>query len=107
MANTPGIRLSCPVAHFRLDRREEITVKWYILSADTIIIVIGELRLYYSYNILKCLLCIYIKKKSLGAIFQMWQESRQRQMAQFQNIAVAPEHQITGHGVNSVTPEQV
>ena len=37
----------------------------------------------------------------------MWKETRQRQMAQFQNIAMAPEHHFTGHGVNSVTPEQV
>ena len=37
----------------------------------------------------------------------MWRETRQRQMAQFQNIAIGNEHQLEGHGVNSVTPEQV
>ena len=37
----------------------------------------------------------------------MWKETRQRQMAQFTNVAIGFEHQIFGHGANSVTPEQV
>ena len=43
----------------------------------------------------------------LGAIFQMWRETRRRQMAQFQNVAIDSSHQIEGHGANAVTPEQV
>ena len=42
MVNTPGQRLTSPVAHFRLDKREEVTIKWYMLSCDTIVIIIGE-----------------------------------------------------------------
>ena len=37
----------------------------------------------------------------------MWKETRQRQMGQFENIAIAPERGLDGHGANSVTPEQV
>ena len=37
----------------------------------------------------------------------MWKETRQRQMAQFTNVAIGFEHQIFGHGANTVTPEQV
>ena len=44
-ANVPGQRLTCPVAKFRLDRRTEVAIKWYLLSCDTIIIIIGT---YYS-----------------------------------------------------------
>lgn len=37
----------------------------------------------------------------------MWKETRQRQMAQFQNMEIGSEHQIEGHGAHAVTPEQV
>ena len=37
----------------------------------------------------------------------MWKETRQRQLAQFQNIAIDNDHQLDGHGTNAVTPEQV
>ena len=43
----------------------------------------------------------------LGAIFQMWKVTRQRQMAQFSNMDAGREHGIGGHGLHSVTPEQV
>ena len=46
MASPPGQRLSCPVAHFRLDRREEMTIRWDMLSADTIIVIIGEFLIF-------------------------------------------------------------
>ena len=42
-----------------------------------------------------------------GAIFQMWQVNRQRQMAQFTNMDAGREHGIGGHGLHSATPEQV
>ena len=37
----------------------------------------------------------------------MWQESRQRQMAQFENMAIENEPRVEGHGAHAVTPEQV
>ena len=43
----------------------------------------------------------------LGAIFQMWKVTRQRQMAQFTNMDAGREQGIEGHGAHSVTPEQV
>ena len=52
-------------------------------------------------------LCILNFNYILGAIFQMWKETRTRQMAQFQNLEIGEEHHLDGHGVNTVTPEQV
>ena len=102
MVNTPGQRLTSPVAHFRLDKREEVTIKWYMLSCDTIVIIIGKSTVITIALTLRTLLTII-----LGAIFQMWQVTRQRQMAQFTNMDAGREQGIGGHGLHSVTPEQV
>ena len=69
----------CPVAKFRLDKRPELTIKWHLLSCDTIVIVIG-------------------------AFFQMWQMDRRRQLDEFLNVNHDSEF---GHLSHSVTPEQV
>ena len=39
-----------PVASFRLDRRTEVTIKWNLLSCDTIICVIGKIEHFIAYQ---------------------------------------------------------
>ena len=113
MANVPGQRLDCPVAKFRLDKRTEVAIKWYLLSADTIIIIIGMYHSSKQMKILNRLYTIVTKRKRnsklyiLGAIYQMWQADREAQLQCFENRTIAYHDEYIGHGLHTVTPEQV